>query len=600
MNDVPIVTLPTAAISYTENAGALLVFTGATATDADLASATNTTATLTVTNTNGESTDRLTIVPGGVYTVVGNELRANGAAIATFTGGTGTTPLVLSFTTNMARIQAAIGLIGFSSTSDAPSTTPRVLSVVLTDAASGSSVARTRTVGITTVNDAPVITIPSTAITYVENAAPLLLFTGATAIDPDLASATATTATLTVTNTNAESTDRISIVPSGVYSVVGSELRANGVAIGTFTGGTGTTPLVISFTTNMARVQAAIGLLGFSSTSQTPSTTPRVVTIRLTDAASANSATLNRTVGVTSVNDVPIVTLPTTAITYTENAGPLLLFTGATATDADLAAATATTATLTVTNTNGETTDRISIVPSGVYSVVGSELRANGVAIGTFTGGTGTTPLVISFTTNMARIQAAIGLLGFSSTSDAISTTSRVISVQLTDAAGGASVVQNRTVGITAVNDAPVLNLNVASPINYTRNAAATILAAGASFIDADQGSFLAGTITIQANSSDNSLNRIELGGSYSIDGTNQVLFNSTVIGTATSNGVGANALTITFNASSTPAIVQGLVQAITYRTVGATSAFTTTVSFTILDPVGATSGLKSVTVNVL
>ncbi len=112
--------------------------------------------------------------------------------------------------------------------------------------------------------------------------------------------------------------------------------------------------------------------------------------------------------GVTSVNDVPIVTLPTTAISYTENGGPLLLFTGATATDADLAVATATTATLTITNTNGESTDRVLIVPSGVYSVVGSELRANGVAIGTFTGGNGLTPFVISFSTNMARIQAAL------------------------------------------------------------------------------------------------------------------------------------------------------------------------------------------------
>ncbi len=247
----------------------MLVFTGATATDPDLAAATATTATLSITNTNGETTDRLQIVPSGVYSVVGTELRANGVAIATFTGGTGTTPLVLSFTANMARIQAALGLIGFSSTSNAPSTTPRVLSVVLTDAASGASVVRTRTVGVTAVNDVPVVTLPSTTIAYAENAAPLLVFTGATAVDPDLASATATTATLTVTNTNGQSTDRLTIVPSGVYTVVGTALRANGVAIATFTGGSGTTPLVLSFTTNMARIQAAIGLIGFSSTSET-------------------------------------------------------------------------------------------------------------------------------------------------------------------------------------------------------------------------------------------------------------------------------------------------------------------------------------------
>ncbi len=313
---------------------------GATAIDADLAAATSTTATLTITNTNAESTDRLSIVPSGVYSVVGTELRANGVAIATFTGGTGTTPLVLSFTTNMARIQAALGLIGFSSTSDAPSTTLRVLSVVLKDAANGLSVAKTRTVGVTSVNDVPVVTLPSTAIAYVENAGPLLVFTGATAIDADLAASTSTTATLTITNTNAESTDRLSIVPGGVYSVVGTSLRANGVAIATFTGGTGTTPLVLSFTTNMARIQATLGLIGFSSTSETPSTTPRVLSVVLKDAVNGSSVAKTRTVGVTSVNDVPVVTLPSTAITYVENAVPLLVFTGATAIDADLAAST--------------------------------------------------------------------------------------------------------------------------------------------------------------------------------------------------------------------------------------------------------------------
>ncbi len=211
-----------------------------------------------MTNTNGESTDRLQVVPGGVYTVVGSQLRANGVVIATIAGGVGTTPLVLSFTTNMARIQAAIGLIGFSSTSDGPSTSPRVLSVVLTDAGNGASLSQTRTVGVTVTNDPPVITLPTTAIAYVENATPLKVFEGATASDPDLSSSSTTNATLTVTNTNAQSTDRLAIVPSGVYSVVGSELRANGVVIGTFTGGVGSTPLVVSFTTTMGRIQSVL------------------------------------------------------------------------------------------------------------------------------------------------------------------------------------------------------------------------------------------------------------------------------------------------------------------------------------------------------
>ncbi len=207
----------------------------------------------------------------------------------------------------------------------------------------------------------------------------------------------------------------------------------------------------------MAQVQGALGAIGFLSSSENPSTVSRILNVSLKDSSSLLSVLRTRTVAVTSVNDAPIVTLPTGAISYVENAGPLLLFTGATATDADLLNTTTVSATLTVTNTNGEASDRLQIVPAGVYSVVGSELRANNVAIGTFTGGTGTTPLVITFNTTMARIQAAIGLIGFSSTSDAPSTTPRILSVVLRDAANGSSVAALRTVGISAVNDVPVV-----------------------------------------------------------------------------------------------------------------------------------------------
>ncbi len=434
VNDVPVVTLPTAAINYTENAGGLLVFNGATAVDSDAPSTTSTIV-LTVTNTNAESTDRLQFLPSGVYTVVGSELRANGAAIATIAGGSGTTPLVITFNSNMARVQAVLNLIGFFSVSESPSTTPRVLSVQITDRFNATNAAVLRTVGVVSVNDVPVVTLPTSAATYVENAAALLPFAGSTVVDVD--TPTITGGVLTITNTNGQTGDVLSLVPDATYTVSGTQLLASSVVIGSITGGAGTTPLVVTFSSaaTLTRIQQVIARVGFLNNTETPPTTPRVINVTLTDGVGGTSAVKTRTVSVTSVNDVPVVTLPTTAISYAENAGALLVFTGATATDADLASATNTTATLTVTNTNGESTDRLTIVPSGVYTVVGSELRANGAAIATFTGGTGTTPLVLSFTTNMARIQAAIGLIGFSSTSDNPSTTSRVLSVVLTDAA---------------------------------------------------------------------------------------------------------------------------------------------------------------------
>ncbi len=237
-------------------------------------------------------------------------------------------------------------------------------------------------------------------------------------------------------------------------------------------------------------------------------------------------------------------------------------------------------------------------MPSGVYTVVGSELRANNVAIATFTGGNGRTPLVISFTTNMARIQAALGLIGFSSTSDAPLNTPRTISVQLTDAANGSSTLLNRSVDFLPVNDVPTLELNLPGAINYTRNTVAIVVAPTAAFVDADLGNYLGGMVAFRALDG-NSFNRIELSGSYSINGSNEVLFNGNVIGNATSNGVGANALSISFNATSTPAIVQGLIRSVTFRTVGATSALTSTIRFVATDQSG-NSAVREATVNVL
>ncbi len=162
-----------------------------------------------------------------------------------------------------------------------------------------------------------------------------------------------------------------------------SEIFANGVSIATYAGGNGSTPLFISFTTNMARVQAFLGLVGFSNTSEAPLTTPRVLSVQIADATGAPSATRCANGYRDSDNDVPVLTLPTSSILYTENDPSLSVFTDATAVDPDLSDSARDDGVLTVTNTNGESTDRLVVKPSGVYSIVGTNLRANGINIAT-------------------------------------------------------------------------------------------------------------------------------------------------------------------------------------------------------------------------
>ncbi len=97
--------------------------------------------------------------------------------------------------------------------------------------------------------------------------------------------------------------------------------------------------------------------------------TPRVLTVQLTDAGGAATPVLRRTVGVTSVNDIPNISLPTTSAHYNENGAPTFLYTGATVVDLDLLNTTSTRATLTVTNTNAQSSDRLQVIPSGVYTI---------------------------------------------------------------------------------------------------------------------------------------------------------------------------------------------------------------------------------------
>ncbi len=112
--------------------------------------------------------------------------------------------------------------------------------------------------------------------------------------------------------------------------------------------------------------------------------------MQVTDRFNATSTAVLRTVGVVSVNDAPVVTLPTSSVSYIENALPLLAFAGTTVGDVDTP--TITGGVLTITNTNGQTGDLLSFVSDATYTISGNQLLASGIAIGTISGGAGTAP----------------------------------------------------------------------------------------------------------------------------------------------------------------------------------------------------------------
>jgi Ca2+-binding RTX toxin-like protein len=121
--------------TYTENGAAVSIAdTDIRITDIDSTNLTG--ATITLTNAQAGDVLATGVLPGGITaSIVGNVV-------------------TLSGTSSLANYQTAIQAITFAHTTDAPSTTPRVINVVVTDGTSNSNTA-VSTINITPINDGP-------------------------------------------------------------------------------------------------------------------------------------------------------------------------------------------------------------------------------------------------------------------------------------------------------------------------------------------------------------------------------------------------------------------------------------------------------------
>ncbi|MBW4525891.1 MAG: DUF4347 domain-containing protein [Phormidium tanganyikae FI6-MK23] len=160
-NVAPVITLPSGTVNYIENATPLLLDPTAIITDADNPPNFNT-GVLTVSfSANVSADDRLAIqnqgTGAGQIGISDSTITFGGTAIATFTGGTGTTNLAITFNTNatIAAVEALLRNLTYANVSDAPSALDRTVSFIMTDGAGGTSTATTKTISVTSVNDAP-------------------------------------------------------------------------------------------------------------------------------------------------------------------------------------------------------------------------------------------------------------------------------------------------------------------------------------------------------------------------------------------------------------------------------------------------------------
>ena len=393
VNDAPTLTGSGGNLTWTEGNNTtsipVVVDSGLTITDADgpyIASAT-----ARISNNYSSGNDSLELV--SVAATMGN-------IIGTWDAGTGTLTLTSAGNlASLAQFQAALQAVTFTNLSDTPTVGTRTVEFKVNDG-SLDSLSVSRNILISAVDDAPVITAP-TSITVVEDVATVL---GNISInDPDSVNIVMT---LSVT--------------SGTLGAIGG----SGVAVG----GTAT---AMTLSGTIANVNAFISNNRVTYTTAANATADATLTV-LVDTGSVGTDTKTITLAVTPVNDAPVVSVPV-SLTVTEDVPGGVTNISFSDVDAGNASVTATFS-----------------VPSGVLRAVsGSGVTVDGSGTGTLT-----------LSGSLSDINTFIAATRVSFQTALNSTDSVLLTVSINDNGntGGAAQTDSKTVtiNVTAVNDAPV------------------------------------------------------------------------------------------------------------------------------------------------
>ena len=238
----------------------------------------------------------------------------------------------------------------------------------------------------------------------------------------------------------------------------------------------------------------------------------------------------------------------------------------------------------------------------------------NGI-IGSYNSGTGV--LTLTGSSSVVNYQTALRSVTFDNLTNDNPTNfganlTRTINWVANDGATNSNT-GTSTINVTAVNDAPVVDLNGAPAgtsvsLAYTSGAAATAIAPSGTITDVDSADFNTGTLTVAftANGSANDQLTIQnqgvAAGQIGVSGST-ITYGGVTIGTFAGGTNGAN-LVVTFtSAAATPAAAQALLDHILYS--NATSGtISKTLSYTLVDGDGTanggtSTGTATVTINV-
>ncbi|HAT50935.1 MAG TPA: hypothetical protein DCS88_11460 [Alphaproteobacteria bacterium] len=554
VNDTPVLTAPTATITYTEDSSTTVSIDPSsqfviTDPDSQMQGATVVISGVPTTNGVGSSDTLIFTTQNGI----------------TGTWDDATLTMTLTGTTTLANYQTALRSMTYSNTSQDPGAGTRTLTWTVTDAEAAASTAVTSSLTVVSVNDTPVLTAPTATITYTENSSTTL------SIDPS--------SQFTITDVDSQ-IQGATVVISGVPTTTGDG-SSDTLIFATQNGITGTwdaatLTMTLTGTTTLANYQTALRSITYSNTSEDPGDGTRTLTWTVTDAdgGSATSVAVTSSLTVVAVNDTPTVTNGASSITYIEDFEPddstasenhqKVISSTVTVTDVDNGSMTG--ATVTITN----------------YVSADDVLAATDQ--GNVTSSWSAGVLTLSGTDTKAVYQAILRTVTYQNTNDNPDTTTRTVQYVVNDgtvaSSSTATTDMQSSVTITATNDAPVLTAG--GTLTFTEQASAAsiadqsdvskqpavVLDSGVTITDAESNSITGATVQITGNYSS----------------TEDILAFTTqngITGTWTS-GTG----TMTLTGTTTLANYQTALQSITYQNtnVADPSVLTRTVTWGVTD----------------
>ena len=417
------------------------------------------------------------------------------------------------------------------------------------------------------VNAPPVLAI-SGSRKYLEQSLPVLVAPAATVQD---AEGNFLGGRLSVAVTaNIDANDRLSVQHqgngSGQIGVSGNQISLSGLPLGTFSGGAGGDPLVISLNSSWAQastIQRLVRAITFANTSDAPVTGAHTVTFTLTDGDGGVSQTVDVQVDLTAVNDAPVLSGSSSLgwSTFSQSPNPTEVLVS--------------TLLLNYSDPDGNPPQGIAVTAASEYwgrwqyslnvgstwvscgaptsqaaLLLPAEARLRYIPDSTFRGDVRLWFLAWDQTKGAAGSRADVSTASSKGGSTAFSTLSSAAVVTVRPPTKDPTLAFSGTAG--CMHDRPAIVLTPYARVG-----------------DVDSPDFDRGQLRLRIMQGASSSNRLAIGGAFTVDAGSNVLLGGITIGRRISNGYGTNELVVTFNSAATPAVVQQLVRAITFKTVG-------------------------------